>query len=197
MDALIVLAMLFSIISVIAKALKKAGDRKSGAWPSVGSSGRTRFGTQLEGLEGAIEKAASVFRDEFSPSQRPKPSPVVKTPPQPIARKAAMEDISSSPQRFSVMSPTLSEGDSFQNRGGYVGSLGVASMEGMDLCDPMLNHDRIIAAEPEAGLPMDEEGTVALPVLFTADAVVRGVIMSEVLARPGQREWGRRWKTIT
>lgn len=90
------------------------------------------------------------------------------------------------------MSPTLSEGESFQNRGVYVGSLGVASMEGMDFCDPMLNHDRIIAAEPEAWFSMEDGGTAALPVFFTTDAVARGVIMSEVLARPGQRKWGRR-----
>lgn len=192
MDALIVLAMLFSVISVIAKGLKKAGDRKSGAWPSGNSSGGTRFGMQLEGLEGAIEKAASVLRDEFSPSQRPTPSPVVKTKPQPIARQVTMEDITSAPRSFSVMSPTISEGESFQDRGVYVGSLGAASMEGMDVCDPMLNHDRIIATEPEAWFPMEDEGAASPPVFFTADAVAQGVIMSEVLARPGQRKWGRR-----
>jgi len=73
---------------------------------------------------------------------------------------------------------------------GYMGDSGYVSLEGMDLCDPELGHSRIRnELSPLDPIPVDE--AYALPFAFTADAVVQGVIMSEILTRPNRRRWVR------
>lgn len=72
----------------------------------------------------------------------------------------------------------------------YAGSLGASSTEGVDLCDPMLQHARV--RKPVAdGVYADEIGGVPL-VDTSARGILQGVVMSEILTRPSQRKWGRR-----
>lgn len=73
----------------------------------------------------------------------------------------------------------------------YGGSLGYSSLEGVDICNPSLNHDRIISEE--GSQPPEEPKEVAgLSLSFTKDAIVQGIVMSEILTRPSERKWGRR-----
>ncbi|MDD3335585.1 MAG: hypothetical protein PHI98_08700 [Eubacteriales bacterium] len=69
----------------------------------------------------------------------------------------------------------------------YVGSLGGTSTEGVDLCDPTLGHapNRLFSEAELAQVPSEE----AEP--FDRQAVINGVIMSEILKRPYGRQWRR------
>lgn len=72
----------------------------------------------------------------------------------------------------------------------YQGSLGGGSTEGEDVCDPTLEHARPNRDELES-VYAEEIG--AEPLMdFSAKAILQGVVMSEVFARPGQRKWGGR-----
>lgn len=73
----------------------------------------------------------------------------------------------------------------------YGGSLGLSSLEGMDTCDPSLNHDRIISEE-SSDLPEEPKEAAGFSISFTRDAIMQGIVMSEILARPSERKWGRR-----
>lgn len=72
----------------------------------------------------------------------------------------------------------------------YQGSLGGGSTEGEDICDPTLGHDKKANDDLES-IYSQEIG--AEPLLdFGAHAILQGVVMSEILARPNQRKWGGR-----
>lgn len=75
-------------------------------------------------------------------------------------------------------------------RSEYIGSLGVASEEGVDVCDPSLEHGRL--AGPVSGGVYEGELGGAPLVDFHARAMMQGIVMSEILTRPSQRKWGRR-----
>lgn len=77
--------------------------------------------------------------------------------------------------------------------GDYVGSLNVDSDEGRDLCDPELGHGHeeefTVQHLPDEPNPYEETS----PMLsLDSRAIVQGVVMNEILIRPGQRKWGRR-----
>ncbi len=97
----------------------------------------------------------------------------------------------------------------------YTGSLGAASTEGQDTCDPTLGHDRTRAAAKESGqesrysaarekaektircrpVPVENEICTQEPVTMPqldAQALIQGVVMSEILKRPNERKWGWR-----
>lgn len=182
MDGLLGLIITGMIFYFLNKGMKKAGEH--------------RRGTQFGKLGEAFEKAATVFQDEFSSTPKAH-TPTVKPLSKPISRPLStsapvMPPPVSTPQIFSTLTPNVQQGGSLGGMGSYTGSLGVSSTEGMDLCDSTLNHDRIIVEEPEAEFLNEYEGSALLPFPFTADAVMQGVIMSEVLTRPAQRKWGRR-----
>ena len=89
---------------------------------------------------------------------------------------------------------------------------GAVSTEGRDTCDPTLGHDRRTAARAgrtagRAGrAPGEAARTAALPPAdgdayaldegimsqLDAQALVQGVVMSEILKRPNERKWGWR-----
>jgi hypothetical protein len=70
------------------------------------------------------------------------------------------------------------------------------SLEGVDTCEPDLGHGRTSSWETEAqankaaSLAPRPASAGPLPLSFTSDALVQGFVMSEILARPGQRKWG-------
>ena len=73
------------------------------------------------------------------------------------------------------------EGDSFMQNV-HSGSLGFETTEGVDLCDPELGHAREVSGDPES-VYAGEIGKE--PILDTSPrALVQGVVMSEILARP-------------
>lgn len=69
----------------------------------------------------------------------------------------------------------------------YVGSLGVASAEGEDVCDPSLGHSAASAAYQEDAQAVGDEA----PLSWSPSAVIQGVVMSVILKRPSERKWGR------
>ncbi len=72
----------------------------------------------------------------------------------------------------------------------FIGSLGVDSTEGMDICDPSLEHSRSAAASsPVIGLA--SSSSTASDFAMDKGSLLQGVIMSEILTRPQQRKWGR------
>lgn len=62
----------------------------------------------------------------------------------------------------------------------YIGSLGVDSLEGIDICDESLGHSD---THPLEVLP-DEEETAEVPCFFSKEALLQGIVMKEILARP-------------
>ncbi|NLV59534.1 MAG: hypothetical protein GXY67_12315 [Clostridiales bacterium] len=71
------------------------------------------------------------------------------------------------------------------------------SQEGMDICDPsLLGHSERpfweSDAQPDGAVSQSPWPASAgiFPLSVTSDTLVQGFVMSEILARPGQRKWG-------
>ncbi len=124
--------------------------------------------------------------EPVDPVSTPKVSPIPKPDPEPFCQEA--EGFSGEGQGMShslERAPLTSPGD-------YVGSLNVDSDEGRDLCAPELGHGHeeefAVRQLPDEPNPYEES-----PVLsWDSRAIVQGVVMNEILTRPGQRKWGRR-----
>ena len=72
------------------------------------------------------------------------------------------------------------------------GSLGYGTKEGMDTCDPTLGHERLWENWTQEEDEPVREAAPNAPLIFTEKALWQGVVMSEILARPSQRKWGKR-----
>lgn len=68
------------------------------------------------------------------------------------------------------------------------GSLAFHSDEGLDVCDPTLGHGE--SSLDMTGIPVFAPHKEEDP-LFTAQDMVRGFVMSEIFARPGENRWKR------
>ena len=163
MDSILALIIVFWIVSAFSKALSSK--------KKAGQAGKKRVTTWTSG-----------------PAKKPSAAPAEP----PLAPAPAAQP--------NFMMPPL------EPRPAQTGSLGSTSTEGRDTCDPTLGHDRRTAAardEPRerhsqahrhVAAPMEDayaldEGLV--PEL-DAQALVQGVIMSEILKRPNERKWGWR-----
>lgn len=70
----------------------------------------------------------------------------------------------------------------------YVGSLAAESTEGIDPC-----HDEEMQRAYAINRPYQTEASaLGVAGMFGRDALVKAVVMSEILTRPSQRKWGRR-----
>lgn len=169
MEGLWSLLVLFGVVASVIQKLKKGQ-------PPKGQSASPR---QRAGSAG---NAGSPWRqmlppDPFDPAswgaffdqerQQAAPAPATSVPPSPPSRE---------------YSPGM-EGGSLE--------WGSLSTEGMDTCDPSLGHSRLSVqtAEPVAPEPVPAS---AFSLSFTPDALVQGIIMSEILTRPAQRKRGWR-----
>lgn len=74
------------------------------------------------------------------------------------------------------------------NREIYMGSLHETSTEGEDLCDSSLEHMRPTTPETNHIIFEDETGEV-LNIDFSSNAILQGVVMSEILKRPSIRQY--------
>lgn len=76
----------------------------------------------------------------------------------------------------------------------YAGSMYMDSTEGEDLCDPALEHDRPERTDPHS-VYANEIG-VQHRLDFSPEGLWQGVVMSEILTRPAdrQRRKGASWK---
>ncbi len=110
----------------------------------------------------------------------------------PMARPDAtvQSRMGTTPAYQPVKPRTFLEGES-SGEGQLAGSMEYQSTEGLDLCDSTLGHgdSHLWDLEQELqGLPQQH----SLPFALHGDSLVQAVVMSEVLARPGQRKWGKR-----
>lgn len=196
MDSILALIIVFWIVSAFSKALNPK--------KRAGQAGKKRVTTWVSG---PAKKPAA-------PEQEPAdPPPVVQQSfmmpplePRP-ARAGSLEGAST--EGRDTCDPTL--GHDRRRTAAYAGSLGAVSNEGRDTCDPTLGHDRRTATrrdEPRAVLaerrensphrraPAADEDAYApdegLVPELDAQALVQGIVMSEILKRPNERKWGWR-----
>lgn len=192
MDSILALIIVFWIVSAFSKALNSK--------KKAGQAGKKRVTTWTSGPA----KKPSDAPAEPPPAPAPAAQPNFMMPPL-EPRPAQTGSLgSTSTEGKDTCDPTL--GHDRRTAAAYAGSLGSASTEGRDTCDPALGHNRRIAArrnEPRerhsqahrhVAAPMEDayaldEGLV--PEL-DAQALVQGVIMSEILKRPNERKWGWR-----
>ena len=196
MDSILALIIIFWIVSAFSKALNPK--------KRAGQAGKKRVTTWVSG---PAKKPAA-------PEQEPAdPPPVVQQSfmmpplePRP-ARAGSLEGAST--EGRDTCDPTL--GHDRRKAAPYTGSLGSVSAEGRDTCDPTLGHDRRTAARrdepravpaerrensPHRRAPAADEDAYALdeglvPQL-DAQALIQGIVMSEILKRPNERKWGWR-----
>lgn len=197
MDSILALIIIFWIVSAFSKALKPK--------KKAGEAGRKRTAARVDRETPAPAQPAPA-------EQPPAARPTFMMPPlEPRPARAGSLEGASTEGR-DTCDPTL--GHDRRRTAAYAGSLGAASNEGKDTCDPALGHDRRSAqargdepriapgerreSQPQArrhtAAPMEDayapdEGLV--PEL-DAQALVQGIVMSEILKRPNERKWGWR-----
>ena len=200
MDSILALIIVFWIVSAFSKALNSKKKARQ--------AGKKRVTTWTSGPA----KKPSAAPAEPPPAPAPAAEPNFMMPPL-EPRPAQTGSLgSTSTEGKDTCDPTL--GHDRRRTAAYAGSLGAASNEGKDTCDPALGHDRRSAqargdepriapgerreSQPQArrhtAAPMEDayapdEGLV--PEL-DAQALVQGIVMSEILKRPNERKWGWR-----
>ena len=174
MDGIILLLILYGIFRAFTNAAKKQ-QAASGAKHKGGRAGKAADAAKAQAGSAANSPARPQARPQPT---RPAPSPasVFDTPREPLG-----EGMSS----YRPMVSTLTEMPASR----MTGSLGASSMEGRDTCDPSLGHDRPRAEGAASVYAREVDG--APLIAASPNAVLRGIVMSEVLTRPAQRKWGR------
>ena len=194
MDSILALILIFWIVSAFSKALKPK--------KKAGEAGRKRAAARVDRENPAPAQPAPA-------EQPPAAQPTFMMPPLQPRPEGSGSLGSASTEGRDTCDPTL--GHDRRKAAPYTGSLGSVSTEGRDTCDPTLGHDRRTAArrdEPRA-VPAErrensphrrapaadgdayalDEGLVPQ---LDAQALIQGVVMSEILKRPNERKWGWR-----
>lgn len=194
MDSILALIIIFWIVSAFSKALKPK--------KKAGEAGRKRTAARVDRETPAPAQPAPA-------EQPPAARPTFMMPPLQPRPEGLGSLGSASTEGRDTCDPTL--GHDRRKAAPYTGSLGSVSAEGRDTCDPTLGHDRRTAARrdepravpaerrensPHRRAPAADEDAYALdegimPQL-DAQALIQGVVMSEILKRPNERKWGWR-----
>lgn len=194
MDSILALIIIFWIVSAFSKALKPK--------KKAGEAGRKRTAARVDRETPAPAQPAPA-------EQPPAARPTFMMPPLQPRPEGSGSLGSASTEGRDTCDPTL--GHDRRKAAPYTGSLGSVSAEGRDTCDPTLGHDRRTAARrdepravpaerrensPHRRAPAADEDAYALdegimPQL-DAQALIQGVVMSEILKRPNERKWGWR-----
>ena len=194
MDSILALIIIFWIVSAFSKALKPK--------KKAGEAGRKRTAARVDRETPAPAQPAPA-------EQPPAARPTFMMPPLQPRPEGSGSLGSASTEGRDTCDPTL--GHDRRKAAPYTGSLGSVSTEGRDTCDPTLGHDRRTAARrdepravpaerrensPHRRAPAADEDAYALdegimPQL-DAQALIQGVVMSEILKRPNERKWGWR-----
>ena len=194
MDSILALIIIFWIVSAFSKALKPK--------KKAGEAGRKRTAARVDRETPAPAQPAPA-------EQPPAARPTFMMPPLQPRPEGSGSLGSASTEGRDTCDPTL--GHDRRKAAPYTGSLGSVSAEGRDTCDPTLGHDRRTAARrdepravpaerrensPHRRAPAADEDAYALeegimPQL-DAQALVQGIVMSEILKRPNERKWGWR-----
>ena len=194
MDSILALILIFWIVSAFSKALKPK--------KKAGEAGRKRAAARVDRENPAPAQPAPA-------EQPPAAQPTFMMPPLQPRPEGSGSLGSASTEGRDTCDPTL--GHDRRKAAPYTGSLGSVSTEGRDTCDPTLGHDRRMAARrdepravpaerrensPHRRAPAADGDAYALdegimPQL-DAQALIQGVVMSEILKRPNERKWGWR-----
>lgn len=194
MDSILALIIIFWIVSAFSKALKPK--------KKAGEAGRKRTAARVERETPAPAQPAPA-------EQPPAARPTFMMPPLQPRPEGSGSLGSASTEGRDTCDPTL--GHDRRRTAAYAGSLGAVSNEGKDTCDPTLGHDRRTATRrdepravpaerrensPHRRAPAADEDAYALdegimPQL-DAQALIQGIVMSEILKRPNERKWGWR-----
>ncbi|MEA5016644.1 MAG: hypothetical protein VB099_18990 [Candidatus Limiplasma sp.] len=170
MEGLWSLLILFGVVASVVQKLKKVPQQQKGDGVPQGQ--------KPEGARRPMSMPSNPFDPQswtaFFGETRQEPVP----PPAPV------------PKPFPARQPAA-QGTSFSMEGPFSEGSRL-SREGMDTCDPSLGHGRAFAWGAEAETVSASSAAGRLPLSFTPDSLMQGVIMSEILARPSQRKWGRR-----
>lgn len=194
MDSILALIIIFWIVSAFSKALNPK--------KRAGQAGKKRTAARVDRETPAPAQPAPA-------EQPPAARPTFMMPPLQPRPEGSGSLGSASTEGRDTCDPTL--GHDRRKAAPYTGSLGSVSAEGRDTCDPTLGHDRRTAARrdepravpaerrensPHRRAPAADEDAYALdegimPQL-DAQALVQGIVMSEILKRPNERKWGWR-----
>lgn len=172
MDALLTLLILFWIVRAIAKSLSPNKKKRKAAETSLDDAAAADGQAREERAARAARMREAIRRRE-------------------AARKAPF-------QPMEGMQEAAGEGESAMAvddehpfmRPEYAGSMRMHSDEGRDTCAPSLAHER--PAQPREEWDTASAGADEGPFAPDAQAMVMGVVMSEILTRPCDRKWGRR-----
>lgn len=176
MESLLVLLILFWIMKAVVRKNKRAdGNGRSEA--------AKRPHTETPSAAAYRAKRAARMQEELQRRQQKRAAEAVCAQPEPkqITMAEAMGE------GFSAYRPVERRMSRPFGHADYEGSLGGGSSEGIDTCDPSLEHGR---RQPAAdSVYADEIGGEPL-IDISPRAVMHGIVMSEILTRPAQR--GRR-----
>ena len=171
MDSLLILLVLFWIVKAVVKKGKRAGGNgRSEKQPHTGTPTAAAYRA----------KRAARMQEELQRRQQKRAAEAVRAQPEPkqITMAEAMGE------GFSAYRPMERRMAQASGHADYEGSLGGGSTEGIDTCDPSLEHDRW---QPAAdSVYADEIGGEPL-IDISPRAVMNGIVMSEILTRPAQR----------
>lgn len=194
MDSILALIIIFWIVSAFSKALNPK--------KRAGQAGKKRTAARVDRETPAPAQPAPA-------EQPPAARPTFMMPPLQPRPEGSGSLGSASTEGRDTCDPTL--GHDRRKAAPYTGSLGSVSAEGRDTCDPTLGHDRRTAARrdepravpaerrensPHRRAPAADEDAYApdegLVPELDAQALVQGIVMSEILKRPNERKWGWR-----
>lgn len=178
MDAILLLLLLFWLFKSLTKRIKETGQN---AQKQPSQAKRAAAQPADEGARRERAQRAVRMQEELKRREEARQLERARLSAQQAASAPLGEGMSAyaAPERMPMSA-----------RPAYEGSLGGGSMEGEDTCDPGLEHDRPNRSEP-GSVYENEIGSVPL-IDFQPQAILQGVVMSEVLSRPGERRWHRR-----
>ncbi len=168
MEALVILAVFFFLFSIV----RKAGKMTQG---TAGPAQSQPHAQAQEPLKDRVDQLMEYRLERWTPQLQ-------KFYPQPSISEGG-----------SLMAGGMSlEGESQEGTSSDEGRFASGSLEGTDTCDTVLQHGRTISfTELEIAQQEEQPG---LSLSFEPNSILQGIVMSEIIMRPAQRKWGKRYK---
>ena len=167
MDSLVVILLIFGLVSSLVKRFQKTAKQQTSSGSSQMTAPTQPERPPSESVSNELERYG---KNPAAPFRKTKPN-----------------------EREQQFSPSLAEGVSNSAGKRYAGSLGFSSLESMSDFNPAPKEARgSIWDEP---VLLQDRTAPAKGLSFLQgqnDALVQGIVMSEILTRPAQRKWGRR-----
>lgn len=174
MEGLIGLLILFWIMkAVVGKSKRVAGTARH-------TKKKPLHEESLSAAAHRAERAARI-QEEIQRRQHKRAAEAAHAKPEP--RQTVMDEATS--EGFSAYRPLQHRMAQVSSHMDYEGSLGGGSTEGVDTCDPELEHG--VHWQPEADSVYAREIGSETLIDLSPRAMMQGVVMSEILTRPARR----------